>query len=82
MTERTYVMIKPDGYKNKLVGEVISRFEKKGFNLVSLKLIHASKEVAEEHYAEHKEKKILWRINFIHYIRTCCCYGLGRKRSY
>jgi len=54
--ERTYLMIKPDGVQRGLVGEVITRFEKKGFKLLGLKLFMANKALLEEHYAEHKEK--------------------------
>jgi nucleoside-diphosphate kinase len=54
--ERTFIAIKPDGVQRKLVGEVIQRFEAKGFTLVGLKLVHASRELAEKHYAVHKER--------------------------
>lgn len=54
--ERTFIMIKPDGVQRALVGEVISRFEAKGFTLVGLKLMSVSKELAEEHYDVHKER--------------------------
>jgi len=54
--EKTFVAIKPDGVKRKLVGEIISRFEKIGFKILGLKLIHVSEELAKEHYIEHKEK--------------------------
>jgi nucleoside-diphosphate kinase len=54
--ERTYLMIKPDGVQRNLIGEVVSRFEKKGFTLVGAKLMTLSKEIAETHYAEHKER--------------------------
>jgi nucleoside-diphosphate kinase len=54
--ERTYLMIKPDGVQRGLVGEVITRLEKKGFRLIGLKLSVANKALLEEHYAEHKEK--------------------------
>ncbi|MFC0470289.1 nucleoside-diphosphate kinase [Halalkalibacter kiskunsagensis] len=54
--ERTYLMIKPDGVQRNLIGEVVSRFEKKGFTLVGAKLMTLSKETAETHYAEHKER--------------------------
>ncbi|MCM3713596.1 nucleoside-diphosphate kinase [Halalkalibacter oceani] len=54
--ERTYLMIKPDGVQRNLIGEVVSRFEKKGFTLVGAKLMTVSKETAETHYAEHKER--------------------------
>jgi nucleoside-diphosphate kinase len=49
-------MIKPDGVQRGLVGEVIHRFEAKGFTLVGLKLMSVSKELAEEHYDVHKER--------------------------
>jgi nucleoside-diphosphate kinase len=54
--ERTFIAIKPDGVQRGLVGEIISRFEAKGFTLVGLKLINVSRELAEQHYGEHKEK--------------------------
>lgn len=54
--ERTYVMVKPDGVQRNLVGEVISRFERKGFKLVGLKLMQISKELAAKHYGEHQGK--------------------------
>lgn len=54
--EKTFIMVKPDGVQRGLVGEIISRFEKKGFQLVGAKLMHVSRELAEEHYAEHKER--------------------------
>lgn len=49
-------MIKPDGVQRGLVGEVISRFERKGFTLVGMKLMAVSKELAEEHYGVHRDK--------------------------
>ncbi|MEM8780799.1 MAG: nucleoside-diphosphate kinase [Cyanobacteria bacterium P01_G01_bin.49] len=54
--ERTFVMVKPDGVQRGLAGEVIRRFETKGFTLVGLKLMQVSKELAEEHYDVHKER--------------------------
>jgi nucleoside-diphosphate kinase len=55
--ERTYLMIKPDAVQRGLIGEIISRFEKKGLKLVAMKLMLISKETAEKHYGEHKGKK-------------------------
>jgi nucleoside-diphosphate kinase len=49
-------MIKPDGVQRGLVGEVISRFERKGFTLVGMKLMSVSRELAEQHYDVHKDK--------------------------
>lgn len=54
--ERTFLMIKPDGVQRNLVGEIISRFEKKGFQLVGLKLMQISPEMAAKHYGEHLGK--------------------------
>ncbi|WOL11512.1 nucleoside diphosphate kinase 2, chloroplastic [Canna indica] len=54
--EETYVMIKPDGVQRGLIGEIISRFEKKGFLLKGLKLFQCPKELAEEHYKDLKDK--------------------------
>lgn len=50
-------MVKPDGVQRGLVGEIIKRFEQKGFKLVGLKMVHASKEHMESHYEDLKEKK-------------------------
>ena len=54
--ERTYLMVKPDGVQRGLVGEIVSRFEKRGLKLVAAKLMIIPKEVAENHYGEHKGK--------------------------
>jgi nucleoside-diphosphate kinase len=56
MSERTLMIIKPDGIQRHLVGEIISRFEKKGFKLVGAKFTRISDEQAQEHYAVHKDK--------------------------
>lgn len=54
--EKTFIMVKPDGVQRGLVGEIVSRFEKKGYQLVGAKLMHVSRDLAEAHYAEHKER--------------------------
>lgn len=54
--ERTFLMVKPDGVQRNLIGEIVSRFEKKGFQLVGAKLMQISQELAEQHYGEHKER--------------------------
>ncbi|MGL5058561.1 MAG: nucleoside-diphosphate kinase [Microcoleus sp.] len=54
--ERTFLAIKPDGVQRGLVGEIIGRFEAKGFKLVGLKMMTASRELAEKHYDVHKER--------------------------
>jgi nucleoside-diphosphate kinase len=54
--EKTFLMVKPDGVQRNLIGEVVARFEKKGFKLAGAKLMQISKDLAEEHYGEHKER--------------------------
>ena len=54
--ERTLILVKPDAFERRLTGEVIGRFERKGLSLVALKLMTADAEIANTHYAEHKEK--------------------------
>ena len=56
MTERTLVLIKPDGVARGLVGEVLHRIERKGLSIAALKMITAERGVAEQHYAEHDGK--------------------------
>ena len=54
--ERTLVLVKPDGVQRHLVGEVITRFERRGLHLVGLKLLRMDRDLAERHYAEHRGK--------------------------
>ncbi|KAM3254922.1 hypothetical protein ACQJBY_048389 [Aegilops geniculata] len=66
--EQTYIMIKPDGVQRGLVGEIISRFEKKGFLLKGLKLFQCPKDLAQEHYKDLKERPFF--PNLIDYITS------------
>ncbi|CAM4403980.1 nucleoside-diphosphate kinase [Paenibacillus alkaliterrae] len=64
--EQTFVMIKPDGVERGLIGEIIVRFQRKGFRIVDAKLMKVSKETAERHYFELKEKPFFGElVNFI-----------------
>jgi len=54
--EKTLLMVKPDGVQRGLVGEIVKRFEQKGFQLIGAKLLAVSQAQAEFHYAEHKGK--------------------------
>ncbi len=54
--ERTLVLIKPDALQRELVGDVVTRFERKGLKIVGMKLSHLTEEVLTEHYGHHKEK--------------------------
>lgn len=56
VTDRTLVLIKPDGVARRYVGEILGRVEKKGLSIVALELKTVSRDVASAHYAEHKSK--------------------------
>ena len=56
MTERTLVLIKPDGVERRLIGEIIGRIERKGLTIRALELRHIDGELAGHHYAEHEGK--------------------------
>jgi nucleoside-diphosphate kinase len=56
MTERSFVMIKPDAVLRRLMGMILTRFEKRGLNIVALKMMRISEDLAKEHYGEHKDK--------------------------
>lgn len=56
MTQRTLVLVKPDGVMRQLTGKIIALFEQKGLKLVGLKMVLLERKQAEEHYAEHKDK--------------------------
>ncbi len=56
MSERTLVLVKPDGVRRGLVGEVLTRLERKGLTLVALQMRTLERAVAEEHYGEHRER--------------------------
>ncbi len=54
--QRTLVLIKPDGVKRRLIGEIIARIERKGYEVVALKTMRADRAILEQHYAEHEGK--------------------------
>lgn len=54
--ERTFVMVKPDGVQRGLIGEIISRFERRGLKIVGMKMVQVSDELARQHYAVHEGK--------------------------
>ena len=53
---KTFFMVKPDGVKRNIVGQVINRVEQEGFTISKMKMMNISTELAEEHYGEHKDK--------------------------
>ena len=54
--ERTLVLLKPDCVQRRLMGQVISRFENKGLNIIAMKMLQVTPDLAKQHYAEHVEK--------------------------
>ena len=54
--QQTFIMVKPDGVRRKLVGEVVARIERKGYELREMKLFTIDETLAQKHYAEHTEK--------------------------
>ncbi|MCP3690829.1 MAG: nucleoside-diphosphate kinase [Planctomycetaceae bacterium] len=54
--ERTLVLLKPDCVQRRLMGQIISRFENKGLNIIAMKLLQVTPDLAKQHYAEHVEK--------------------------
>jgi len=54
--QRTLVLLKPDSVQRRLIGQLISRFEAKGLNIVAMKMLQVTPELAKKHYAEHVEK--------------------------
>jgi len=70
--EKTLVLIKPDAVERKLMGEIIRIYEKKGLNIIALKLIKPSVKIAEEHYSEHRDKPFFSElIKFITRSQVC-----------
>ncbi|GJQ09974.1 hypothetical protein GpartN1_g1765.t1 [Galdieria partita] len=55
-SERSFIMIKPDGVQRQLIGEIVSRFERRGYKLVAAKMMTPSVQLAKQHYAEHDGK--------------------------
>ena len=54
--EKTFLMVKPDGVERQVIGNIVDRFERRGFVMREAKLVTASRELAEAHYAEHAER--------------------------
>ncbi|WP_035051716.1 nucleoside-diphosphate kinase [Carnobacterium pleistocenium] len=62
MTEKTLVLIKPDAVERNLIGSILVEYERNGLKVIELKLINASTEMAEQHYAEHNGKPFFNRL--------------------
>lgn len=62
MTEKTLVLIKPDAVERNLIGSILAEYERNGLKVIEMKLINASTEMAEQHYAEHNGKPFFTRL--------------------
>ena len=67
--EQTLLLIKPDGVKRHLTGEVLARVERKGYVMTDLKMVTATEELLSEHYAEHREKSFFPDLTDLHDVR-------------
>lgn len=66
LMERTFIAVKPDGVKRGLVGNIVERFERKGYKIIAMKMLQPTLEIAAQHYAEHVGKPFYNRlINYI-----------------
>lgn len=78
--ERTLVLIKSDGVKRGLVGKIISHYEERSLEIVALKMLTATKDIAKEHYSEHKGKVFFEElINYITEGEMCALILKGEK---
>ena len=77
--EKTFLMVKPDGVERQLVGDIVDRFERRGFVLRAAKLMVISQELAEKHYAEHTERPFFGELTEFHHFWSSICNGMGRR---
>lgn len=72
-SERTYIMVKPDGVQRGLIGDIIKRFEQKGFKLVAMKFMQPSEELLSQHYADLQSKPFFpGLVSFMATSPVCC----------
>ena len=72
--EKTLIMIKPDGVKRGLIGDIVKRFEQKGFHLAEAKLVSLTEDQVKFHYDEHKEKPFFGEL--ISYLTSGPCFAM------
>ena len=71
MTEQSLIIVKPDGVERKIIGQILTRFENKGFKIVKMKMFTFTKEMAEEFYSAHKSKPFFGElVSFITFDRV------------
>lgn len=78
--ERTLVLIKPDGVKRELIGKIINHYEEKSLEIVALKMIRATIDMAKKHYSEHEGKEFFEElINYVTEGKICAMILVGEK---
>lgn len=78
--ERTLVLIKPDGVKRELIGKIINHYEEKSLEIVALKMITATNDIAKKHYAEHEGKEFFEElISYVTEGKICAMILMGEK---
>ncbi len=78
--EKTLVLIKPDGVERHLIGQIISIYEAKGLDIIALKMLKPTKEIAEQHYCEHRDKPFFKDlVNFITRGKVCAIIIQGEN---
>jgi nucleoside-diphosphate kinase len=78
--ERTLVLIKPDGVKRELIGKIINHYEEKSLEIVALKMIRATNDMAKKHYFEHEGKEFFEElINYVTEGKICAMILVGEK---
>lgn len=78
--ERTLVLIKPDGVKRELIGKIINHYEEKSLEIVALKMITATKDIAKKHYFEHEGKEFFQElISYVTEGKICAMILMGEK---
>ena len=80
--ERTLSIIKPDAVAKNVIGEIYSRFEKAGLNIVASRMMHLTQEQAEGFYCRAQRASVLQRSGCIYDIRSSGCSGSGRRRRH
>lgn len=80
--EKTFLMVKPDGVERQVIGDIVDRFERRGFVMRGAKLMVPTRELAEKHYAEHAERPFFGELVDFITSRPSIRYGLGRRKRY
>ena len=81
-SERTYIMVKPDGVQRGLIGDIVKRFEQKGFKLVAIKFTQPSKDLLAKHYADLSSKPFFPGLVSFMATSPVCCMVRSRESEF